>query len=78
MTDDVQADVTPTPIVTPEASDVPPQPPETAEAILPADLSPLRVLLVLDNLAGHKSVELVTWLLAHGFCRSTRRSAERG
>jgi hypothetical protein len=33
---------------------------------LPADLPPLRVLLVLDNLAGHKSVALVMWLFAHG------------
>jgi hypothetical protein len=33
---------------------------------LPADLPPLRVLLVLDNLAGHKTPELVAWLLAHG------------
>jgi hypothetical protein len=27
---------------------------------------PLRVLLVLDNLAGHKTPELVCWLFAHG------------
>ena len=33
---------------------------------LPAELPPLRVLLVLDNLAGHKSVALVMWLFAHG------------
>ena len=33
---------------------------------LPADLPPLRILLVLDNLAGHKSVALVMWLFAHG------------
>lgn len=30
------------------------------------ELPPLRLLLVLDNLAGHKSAELVCWLLAHG------------
>ncbi len=33
---------------------------------LPAVLPPLRVLLVLDNLAGHKTPELVLWLFAHG------------
>lgn len=33
---------------------------------LPAELPPLRVLLVLDNLAGHKSPELLLWLFAHG------------
>ena len=27
---------------------------------------PLRMLLVLDNLAGHKTPELVCWLFAHG------------
>jgi len=31
-----------------------------------APLPPLRVLLVWDNLAGHKSPALVRWLLAHG------------
>jgi len=31
-----------------------------------ADLPPLRMLLVLDNLAGHKTPEFVCWLLAHG------------
>lgn len=30
------------------------------------DLPPLRMLLVLDNLAGHKSGALVCWLMAHG------------
>ena len=29
-------------------------------------LPPLRVLLVLDNLAGHKTPEFVLWLFAHG------------
>ena len=33
---------------------------------LPEDLPPLRLLLVLDNLAGHKTPELVLWLCAHG------------
>ena len=30
------------------------------------DLPPLRVLLVLDNLSGHKTPALVCWLMAHG------------
>ena len=33
---------------------------------LPAELPPLRVLLVWDNLAGHHTPELVLWLFAHG------------
>ena len=33
---------------------------------LPAELPPLRMLLVLDNLAGHRTPELVLWLFAHG------------
>jgi DDE superfamily endonuclease len=33
---------------------------------LPADLPPLRALLVWDNLAGHKTAEMVLWLCAHG------------
>jgi len=33
---------------------------------LPAVLPPLRLLLVLDNLAGHLSVSLVLWFFAHG------------
>jgi len=33
---------------------------------LAAQLPPLRMLLVLDNLAGHKTPELVLWLFAHG------------
>ena len=33
---------------------------------LPAALPPLRMLLVLDNLAGHKTPEFVGWLLSHG------------
>ncbi len=33
---------------------------------LPADLPPLRLLLVLDNLAGHLTPSFVLWLFAHG------------
>ena len=33
---------------------------------LPTELPPLRALLVWDNLAGHKTPELVLWLCAHG------------
>ena len=33
---------------------------------LPADLPPLRILLVWDNLAGHKTPEMVLWLGRHG------------
>lgn len=33
---------------------------------LPDDLPPLRLLLVGDNLAGHKTPSLVLWLCAHG------------
>ena len=33
---------------------------------LPTDLPPLRALLVWDNLAGHKTPEIVCWLCAHG------------
>src|SRR5262249_11208818 len=29
-------------------------------------LPPLRMLLVMDNLAGHKTPEFVLWLFAHG------------
>ncbi len=32
----------------------------------PDDLPPLRLLLVWDNLAGHKTPDLVLWLCAHG------------
>ena len=32
----------------------------------PAELPPLRVLLVLDNLAGHKTAAFVLWLFARG------------
>jgi len=33
---------------------------------LPDELPPLRVLLVLDNLTGHKTPALLLWLFAHG------------
>jgi transposase len=33
---------------------------------LPEQLPPLRVLLVWDNLTGHKSAEMVVWLCRHG------------
>jgi hypothetical protein len=33
---------------------------------LPAELPPLRLLLVLDNLTGHKTPAFVLWLVAHG------------
>jgi DDE superfamily endonuclease len=33
---------------------------------LPADLPPLRLLLVLDNLAGHRTPSFVLWLFARG------------
>jgi transposase len=33
---------------------------------LPQELPRLRMLLILDNLSGHKSVDLVLWLFAHG------------
>jgi hypothetical protein len=33
---------------------------------LPQKLPRLRILLILDNLRGHKSVDLVLWLFAHG------------
>ena len=38
----------------------------TVPFTLPARLPPLRILLVLDNLTGHKTPALVLWLVAHG------------
>jgi hypothetical protein len=38
----------------------------TERFTLPGELPPLRVLLVWDNLTGHKTPELVCWLCAHG------------
>jgi hypothetical protein len=33
---------------------------------LPEELPPLRMLLIWDNLKGHHSTEMVTWLVQHG------------
>jgi len=33
---------------------------------LPAELPPLRMLLILDNLAGHKTPDFVLWCYQHG------------
>jgi hypothetical protein len=33
---------------------------------LPIELPPLRMVLVIDNLAGHKSTDLVHWFFEHG------------
>lgn len=33
---------------------------------LPVELPPLRMLLIIDNLKGHKSADLVLWLFEHG------------
>ena len=38
----------------------------TVKPTLLSELPPLRMLLVLDNLAGHKTPELVCWLFEHG------------
>jgi hypothetical protein len=38
----------------------------TIKPTLLAALPPLRMLLILDNLAGHKTAEFVCWLFAHG------------
>ena len=38
----------------------------SARFTLPDDLPPSRPLLILDNLAGHKSAAFVCWLMAHG------------
>lgn len=38
----------------------------TVQITLPEVLPPLRILLVLDNLAGHRTPEFVLWLFAHG------------
>ena len=38
----------------------------TIKPTLLDELPPLRMLLVLDNLAGHKTPELVCWLFEHG------------
>jgi transposase len=38
----------------------------TRRITLPSDLPRLRLLLVLDNLTGHRTPSLVLWLFAHG------------
>ncbi len=38
----------------------------TIKPTLPSELPPLRMLLVLDNLTGHKTPAFVCWLFAHG------------
>ena len=38
----------------------------TIKATLPDALPPLRMLLIWDNLAGHKTPEMVLWLFRHG------------
>jgi hypothetical protein len=38
----------------------------TVKPTLLSELPPLRMLLVLDNLAGHKTPEFVCWLFEHG------------
>ncbi|HEY1067277.1 MAG TPA: transposase [Pirellulales bacterium] len=38
----------------------------TRPITLPKELPPLRMLLVLDNLSGHRTPEFVLWLFAHG------------
>jgi len=38
----------------------------TIKPLLSADLPPLRLLLIMDNLAGHKTRAFVEWLFAHG------------
>ncbi len=38
----------------------------TRKLTLPVDLPPLRLLLIMDNLAGHKTRLFVDWLIAHG------------
>ena len=38
----------------------------TLRFTLPDDLPPLRLLLVWDNLTGHKTPDLMLWLCAHG------------
>jgi hypothetical protein len=38
----------------------------TIKPTLPNELPPLRMLLIWDNLAGHKTPDLVLWLFRHG------------
>jgi hypothetical protein len=43
----------------------------------PEDLPPLRLLLVWDNLAGHKSAAMVLWLCRHGIMPAALHAARR-
>jgi hypothetical protein len=38
----------------------------TVRFTLPKELPPLRMLLILDNLTGHKTPDFVLWLVTHG------------
>jgi hypothetical protein len=38
----------------------------SASITLPQELPTLRILLILDNLTGHKTPEMVLWMFAHG------------
>ncbi|MGI8912349.1 MAG: transposase [Chloroflexota bacterium] len=38
----------------------------TAQVTMPAELPPVRLLLIFDNLVGHTSADLLCWLFAHG------------
>ena len=38
----------------------------SVQPTLPAELPPLRMLLIVDNLKGHKSPDFVQWLFEHG------------
>lgn len=38
----------------------------TRTILLPKNLPPLRLILILDNLAGHKSEDFVDWLICNG------------
>lgn len=61
----------PVPTTPPKASHLPTQweawqADLTEKPTLPPVLPPLRMLLILDNLAGHKTPELVLWFFANG------------
>ena len=57
-------DMTPTPANRPQWE--PWQAGLTIRPTLPAELPPLRMLLIWDNLIGHKTAELVLWLFDNG------------
>jgi hypothetical protein len=46
----------------------------TVRVTLPAQLPPLRMLLIWDNLAGHKTPELLLWLFSQGILPLLLRS----